>query len=177
MRALTMVGLAALCAGCAIKPLPQDVTGNDTYQIVQKISVKRAIWARSFILGMLDNQDAAVAQKLRSGTLTFANVNRKALSPDDKTRSINMIRRPSRTISRSTSRRKTTSPRARIFCEHSVVDRSRLEFRVQASDSDKTSEILVATVLVRKSLPPKCRTNTASMGDLHRITSTQLPDR
>jgi hypothetical protein len=74
--------LAAWCAGCAIKPLPQDVTGNDTYQIVQKIRCETRDAVRSFILGVLDQSDPETAAGLRKGTLTFGTVNRKKLSSE-----------------------------------------------------------------------------------------------
>jgi hypothetical protein len=73
---LIVITLAVWCAGCAIKPLPQDVTGNDTYQIVQKIRCETRDSVRSFILGVLDRSDPDVAAGLRSGSLTFDAVNR-----------------------------------------------------------------------------------------------------
>ena len=76
--------LALSCAGCAIKPLPENVTGNDTYQIVQKIRCETRDSIRSFILGVLDSNDPNAAAGLRNGSLTFEVVNRdrKRLSPE-----------------------------------------------------------------------------------------------
>ncbi|SDJ99814.1 hypothetical protein SAMN05216338_10792 [Bradyrhizobium sp. Rc2d] len=87
MRIAAIFAATAFCAGCAIKPLPQDVTGNDTYRIVEKIRCETRDAIRSFILGELDKQDRSLADALRNGTLTFAELNRyrQKLSPEAQT--------------------------------------------------------------------------------------------
>lgn len=84
MRTLWTLALAVSCASCSIHPLPQDVTGDDTYRIVQKIRCEARDAIESYVLGALDQSipsDQEIARKLRTGELGF-NFDRKTLSSD-----------------------------------------------------------------------------------------------
>jgi hypothetical protein len=50
MRAIVFCAAAALLSGCAIHPLPEDVTGVDTYEIVRQIRCETFEAARQYVI-------------------------------------------------------------------------------------------------------------------------------
>jgi hypothetical protein len=66
-------------AGCSIKPLPEDVTGFDTVQIVSKVRCEVRDGIRSYVIGALRRPERSgpnpryleLAEGLRDGTLKW----------------------------------------------------------------------------------------------------------
>jgi hypothetical protein len=76
-------GLLAL-PGCAIQPLPENVTGKDTYHIVQHVRCEMRDAIRLYVMRMLDRYQPDLAEKIRSGTVSISDLKKQRL--DDQVR-------------------------------------------------------------------------------------------
>lgn len=79
-KAILLCGVALLAAGCAIKPLPRDVSREDTYSIVQKIRCDtRAAIQHELIELLTDSENPestrALGQAIADGTLRAGDLN------------------------------------------------------------------------------------------------------
>jgi hypothetical protein len=77
LRLLTICGLCL--SGCSIRPLPQDVTGYDTYEIVSKIRCEAREAVRGYTIEFIRKTRPDIADGLKSGAISFRNFNRRQL--------------------------------------------------------------------------------------------------
>jgi hypothetical protein len=80
-RLAVICGVSLGAAGCAIHPLPQDVTGYDTAQIVAKIRCEAREAIRAYAIEFIDEYHKDIAAQLRDRSLMFRGLNRKILHP------------------------------------------------------------------------------------------------
>lgn len=75
------IALAAL-GGCSVQPLPQDVTGYNTYQIVSKIRCEARDAVRGYAISFIRKKRPDLADALKSGRIGFDSFDRKQLDPE-----------------------------------------------------------------------------------------------
>lgn len=80
---LLAVAVAALSGGCAIHPLPDNVTGYDTYDIVAKIrcEAQEAVQDKAIALFEQVPSTQALAERLKADRSQFKTLNRLRLDP------------------------------------------------------------------------------------------------
>lgn len=74
--------VSLVAAGCAIHPLPQDVTGYDTAQIVAKIRCEAREAIRDYMIEYVGKYHPDIAAGLRNRTIRIRGFNRKILHPN-----------------------------------------------------------------------------------------------
>lgn len=84
LRRLMMCGLVLATAGCSIRPLPEDVTGDNTYEIVRKIRCETRDAIRGFAIALVRKRHPDLADELQANPALFAEVNknRSRLHPE-----------------------------------------------------------------------------------------------
>ena len=87
LRSLCAIFLTALLAGCSIHPLPDDVTRDSTFDIVEKIRCEARDAIAAELLGLLnrslDPYTRDLVPALKAGTLKFADLEEDQV--DDQT--------------------------------------------------------------------------------------------
>jgi hypothetical protein len=72
MRRALFFAMALLAlGGCSIRPLPQDVTGYNTYQIVSKIRCEARDAVRGYAISFIRKKRPDLADALKSGRISF----------------------------------------------------------------------------------------------------------
>jgi len=79
VKSIAFLGAALLLAGCALHPLPDDVTGRSTFQIVQKIRCEARDALNEISADVLQNNSKqaytnALAQEVREGKVKVTDV-------------------------------------------------------------------------------------------------------
>ncbi len=87
-RLSLMCCLSMTVAGCAIHPLPDDVTGYDTYEIVNKIRCEARDAVQHKAIALLARSSSAktreIAKQLQDNTLSFKDMALSSLDPDTR---------------------------------------------------------------------------------------------
>ena len=79
VKSIAFLGAALLLDGCALHPLPDDVTGRSTFQIVQKIRCEARAALNEISADVLQNNSKqaytnALAQEVREGNVKVTDV-------------------------------------------------------------------------------------------------------
>jgi hypothetical protein len=70
-----LLALVLSCAACSTHPLPQDVTGYNTSEIVRKIRCETRDAVKKRVLDELDKYNPQLAARVRAETLPLRNLN------------------------------------------------------------------------------------------------------
>lgn len=84
LRSLMICGFTLAAAGCSIRPLPEDVTSANTYEIVRKIRCETRDAIRGFAIALIRKRHPDLADELQANPALFAelNRNRRRLDPE-----------------------------------------------------------------------------------------------
>jgi hypothetical protein len=70
-RAIVACGVSIAAASCSTHPLPEDVAGKNTYQIVAQIRCEARDGIRSFARGVIRKGNPELADALKTGAISY----------------------------------------------------------------------------------------------------------